>query len=457
MLRSKIAVKASRGVWIYIAIVFLCYSSCNGALQDETHDIEVINYFYETAFRTDGGRIFEEAYRWTGDIPISLHGVLWKNDSLFVLDAIQEINDLKLPIFLRLTQDSIESRLRIHFGRDNSTTDSINTRKIKDTLSVSTSISGDGLIRMSDAGEILFGDINIFNRSAVYDNVDSIQGSQFRKKVVLEEIYQSLGIVGDSFTHYNSTIYEGKNLTTSLSALDKEVLKFLYRGEGNGKRIKRRDFEAEYAAVLYNNLTAEKLKELSQEHGLDRDDLHLLVDMVFLGDSSRIFTKFPRDIFYKLEGTYTRAEVEFFEALVGELNNSIPTLNGEFTGENTYWNASPTLTVHMEHKEEVGEGATLKFTYWKDSGRWLYEYRLRGVATIKLYDLDPRHKNKLITFAVLRGLGLEITEGNVLQDSSLPNLSINEKYVAYLRFLYDPRFPSGISTSEYQRLLEEMT
>src|SRR5690606_25656120 len=158
MLRSKIAVKASRGVWIYIAIVFLCYSSCNGALQDETHDIEVINYFYETAFRTDGGRIFEETYRWTGDIPISLHGVLWKNDSLFVLDAIQEINDLKLPIFLRLTQDSIESRLRIHFGRDNSTTDSINTPKIKDTLSVSTSISGDGLIRMSDAGEILYGD-----------------------------------------------------------------------------------------------------------------------------------------------------------------------------------------------------------------------------------------------------------------------------------------------------------
>lgn len=447
------------GIIIHVILVSFCCISCTESPRYDDmriYDVEVVNYFYETTFRMDGGQILEEAYRWKENIPVSLHGILWENDSLFVLSAIQDINSLELPISLTLTSDSVRSKLKIIFGNDNIVTDSINRREINKETNFRTGFSGEGRLKLSDAGEILSGEISIFNKSSVYDNLDSIQRSVFRKRVILEEIYQSMGIPGDSFTYYNSITYEGKNFTDSLSVLDKDILKFLYRKYALDKRIRRIKFEEQYADVLYNNLNAEKLKILSTEYGLEKDDLNSLKNMIFLGDSNKHFPKFPRDIFYKLEGTYTSAEVEFFKILIAELNNSIPHLNGIFTEENTFWNESPTLTIHIECRQETGKGATVISTYLKNKDKLLYDYRLNGIIKIVLPDLEQKYKNRLITFAVIRGLGLEVTDGNVLKDSSLDNLRINDKYQDYLQFLYDPRFPSGMSKIEYERLIKEM-
>src|SRR5690606_10157556 len=204
---------------------------------------------------------------------------------------------------------------------------------------------------------------SIFNRSSVYDNLDSMQRSIFRKGVILEEIYQSMGIPGDSFTYYHSAIFEGKNLKDSLSVLNRDVLKFLYSNWGLGKRIRRIEFEERYADVLYKNFTAEKLQNLSREHSLNKQDLNNLVNMIFLEDRDDIFLKFPRNIFYKLEGTDTRDDIVFYKILVEELNKAIPDLDGIFTEESTFWNEAPSLTIHFNLPKEGGEVASIVSQY----------------------------------------------------------------------------------------------
>jgi hypothetical protein len=57
--------------------------------------------------------------------------------------------------------------------------------------------------------------------------LSSITGVK-RKHVILEEITQSLGLANDSMRYPDSIFYEGESYITSLSKMDKEVIKMLY-------------------------------------------------------------------------------------------------------------------------------------------------------------------------------------------------------------------------------------
>ena len=58
--------------------------------------------------------------------------------------------------------------------------------------------------------------------------ISSTVTSVNRKHVILEEITQSLGLANDSMKYPDSIFYNGDSYITSLSKMDKGVIKMLY-------------------------------------------------------------------------------------------------------------------------------------------------------------------------------------------------------------------------------------
>lgn len=103
----------SLGVSVYEALNF---NKLNKKEIVDQYGLEVINYFYETAFHDDKAGKMGEIVMWKNDIQVSLHGNLLKNDSLYVEDALSILNALETSISLKFADDPNKSNLKIFFG-----------------------------------------------------------------------------------------------------------------------------------------------------------------------------------------------------------------------------------------------------------------------------------------------------------------------------------------------------
>ena len=64
-------------------------------------------------------------------------------------------------------------------------------------------------------------------------------------------------------------------------------------------------------------------------------------------------------------------------------------------------------------------------------------------------------QHEKLTQALFKALGL-FTRDKILVNASPDSLDIDTKCEAYFRFLYDPRFPSGITNAEFGKLLKSI-
>jgi len=423
---------------------------------------EVINYFYETAFHMDrGGGIRDEALRWKEDIRVSLHGEMLENDSAFVMEALSEINSLDLPIPMSLVSDPGESNLQIFFGNAETVAerlmaDSVITLTVNSGLTVGVGVFGER------SGVAEWARIGIPNNSKIYSQTNSFSDSLVRKGVILEEMIQVLGIVGDSYTYCNSRFFEGGVKLEGLSDIDRKVVELLYDSRVFGERIMRKSFEAKYADLLYDRINSEKLHSLAHEYGLDRHDLDSLREMVFHPESGERLVKFPRTAFLKLSGDSTKGDVEFCRALVARFNTITPWFQLELEESNTTRNQFPTLTIHYEEEEKY-KGVTntqvrvvtseMMFTYHISGDIWMRFHNPK--EEVIPYHNAVSFQHEKLTQALFKALGL-FTRDKILVNASPDSLDIDTKCEAYFRFLYDPRFPSGITNAEFGKLLKSI-
>ena len=457
---SKIGIAASL-IWILVPIY--CFTSCGPKILDREEVIneygpEVINYFYETAFHTDmGGGIRDEAFRWKDDIRISLHGEMLKNDSAFVKEALLEINSLDLPISMSLVSDPENSNIKAFFGDPETLAKML---MVDSVTTVGVAITGD------KSGAIEWTKIGILNNARIYSQTDSASASLLRKKTILEEITQSLGIVGDSYTYYSSYFFEGANEggneVEGLSAIDRKVVEFLYDGRVFPEKILRTSFEEKYADLLYDRIDPEKLSSLLHEYGMDRHGLDSLQEMAFRPETGERFVKFPRTVFLKLSGDSTIADVKFCTALIARFNAITPWFQLELVGSNKIWNGCPTITIHYEEADKY-KGVTYSQVRVKTS-EMMFTYQLCGDIWMKFHnpkkELIPYHRavsfhHELLTRALFKALGLSTRE-KILVNATTDSLEIDKKYENYFRLLYDPRFPSDITKAEFGKLLESI-
>lgn len=81
-----------------------------------------------------------------------------------------------------------------------------------------------------------------------------------REKIVLEEIVQSLGVIGDSYNYPSSMFFQNDNSEKQFTELDKRILSLLYEPALLADYT-REAFEKDFSDVLYISNTDEKLRK----------------------------------------------------------------------------------------------------------------------------------------------------------------------------------------------------
>lgn len=191
----------------------------------ENFSSEEITYFYETIFFVDAeARNFKPFQRntktnkWNKDIRIKTFGDT-KNKNIRELEkTVAYLNSLELPIKINIVETE-NYNLGIYFGD-------------KEIIEKSTGIELPKLFKTNSGFGRFYVNSEYFIESAIIginDSVDTI--GIYKANRLLEEIVQSLGIIGDSYSHVNSVFYQGdKNLRyqEKLAKIDERILQLLY-------------------------------------------------------------------------------------------------------------------------------------------------------------------------------------------------------------------------------------
>lgn len=446
----------------YRIILLYCCASCNfdqfrkQKILDQ-YGLEVVNYFYETAFHEDTSTdVLNNVYKWKDDIKVSLQGDLLKNDSLFVKEALSKINALNIPISINLVTDSKKSNLKIFFGNFKTLQDSLKFKLEPKFLGV-------GHIK-NNTKYITSGIIGIRNDPKL-DSLDTNESSYLmRKKVILEEITQVLGIIGDSYTFYESLFFEGNNNVDDLSNIDKKTIEFLYnKNVFKDYEIKREDFEKMFSNELYCSLNTNKLYNLANEYGLDNRDLYSLKKIIFSDKAKEkdVFTKFARKNFLKIHGVSTKDQLDFCKAFAEELSEFTPYFQLEYAEKTTAFNKIPPIVINYKESEEY-KGRIRVVSNYYTSKNMVFPYKITGGIfvdycnpnkEIMTYSEAMLVHNLSVVVSVFQMLGLNFSKESLL-DKKL-NLKISNKQKSYFKLVYDPHFPSRITKLEYEKLLKK--
>ncbi len=294
----------------------------------DTYSVEAINYFYETVFYQDNVGVRDTALKWEKDIWIQIEGTLWPNDSLYVRDAVEELNNLNLPIKLHITNDTAVVNMKVYFGDCDYLKEKV-ARLPERAL-------GGGF--STETTSIQSASVAITNNAPRYYR-SFVDSTQFRKAVILEEITQGLGVIGDSWLNYHSLFFEGMAMK-NLTEIDKEVIRLLYEPVIPAK-LARSDFEVYFKDELYTVNPKQKLVDYVKANNVPKRYLEVIRDNSF--HDSTLF-KYPKQVFVKLEGDYQDADLEFCQRAVNLLNTVSDQLHLEIVDDNI-WNQLPSVTI----------------------------------------------------------------------------------------------------------------
>jgi hypothetical protein len=182
-----------------------------------------ITYFYETVFFTDpqfkeSKKFIENTkiYKWNKDVYIRAFGDLSKENLEKLQETVKYLNTLKLPIKIYITEKE-NYNVDIYFGNEQYITKNYKGYLPKSVVGIAMQFSKSDYFL--DKGTIAI------NTKSSYDYVF------YKSNVILEELTQTLGIPGDSYSYPNSTFYQGeKNYKYSkiLSPVDVKILQLLY-------------------------------------------------------------------------------------------------------------------------------------------------------------------------------------------------------------------------------------
>lgn len=204
------------------------------------YSAEAIRHFYDCYFFIE----FKDEERprinkWKSDITISLWGSYSKEDSLIVSNTVNSINSLNLPIQASIQPTVKKSNLKITF----------------------------------DSYECNFhGKVTVnYLKRHIHDgqiNIDNCVTGELRKEVIEEEIFQSLGLLGDSHSQIDSKFNQIKYKYSPITALDIEIIKILYDSRLNHD-VTLSKFQNIFKEILQLELDISGLRKLSVEKNIN--------------------------------------------------------------------------------------------------------------------------------------------------------------------------------------------
>jgi len=442
--------------FVFILLIFLAsgfFSLCQSAGKTisksdlnrlkQTYSSEAINYFYVTGYCLDGVGRSEFVSKWNKDIQIYLEGALWPNDSIYVKKAIAEINDLNLPVKLFLTNDTSLANMRMYFG---------NYEYLEKKMgSQNRNFFGTGIIpEYTSFFEV--SRIGISNNSRGYLNMNTSDSLKIRQSTILEEIGNSLGITGDSWLHCNSLFFEGHDCSLKLSALDKEIICFLYEPCIPAK-YPRKQFEKDFKDVLYHEDADKKIINYVTTNKIPQKQL------VFISSNSSLnghIYKFPEPIFVKLKGDYQKQDLEFCKKTIAYYNTISHQLKFEIA-EDDYKHEVPCIDLIYNDSLNLDRFLAERAI---EIGGSMFGSRVKG--SIKLsYQKTALAKNrakrdKMLFNALFKILGFDNANDDFSITDTNGNLVLKPEYKDVLTLLYNPVIPHDFTSVEMDKVIRAL-
>jgi len=441
---------------VFIFLIFLasgffsqCKSSENNISKSDltrlkqTYSSEAINYFYDTGYCLDGVGTSEFVSKWNKDIQIYLEGELWPNDSIYVKKAIAEINELNLSVKLFLTNDTSLANIKMYFG---------NYEYLEQKMgSQNRNFFGTGIIPYYTS-YIECSRIGIANITQGYFNMNTSDRLETRQSIILEEISNSLGITGDSWLHYKSLFFEGHDCTLKLSALDKDIIRFLYEPCIPAK-YPRKQFEKDFKDVLYHEDADTKiLNFISTNKTLQKE-------LVYISQNSSMnghIYKYPDHIFIKLKGDYQKQDLEFCKKAIEYYNTISDQLKFEIA-EDDYKHEVPCINIIYNDSLNLDRFFAERAI---EIGGSMFGSRVKG--SIKLsYQKSALAKNrakrdKLLFNALFKILGFDNANDDFSITDTNGKLALKPEYKEMLSLLYNPVIPHDFTSVEMDKVIRTL-
>ncbi|WP_176885205.1 DUF2927 domain-containing protein [Dyadobacter soli] len=284
------------------------------AVLKQKYGARTVNYFYETVFHEDFARKNNDnLLKWTDDPTIAIKGRASRMDTASVREVIAEIDALGLPVKCRLAQAPDSGAIQIFFGNVGEVASFIGFEDL-DAMGVDTSSSFGFAKPESYEGRLIKARVGIY-----FSPNDTTAAS--RREVVLEEIVQTLGIFGDSYSYPSSLFFQNWNPQKRFTDLDKQVLRLLYE-PAILPNYSRLSFETDFADNLYAVNSNEKLQKYLQNSSLNSQMARDL-DEIFSGD---LLLKHPKEVNVFLFGAFSRRDSVTIAEASSELSKLSPNL-----------------------------------------------------------------------------------------------------------------------------------
>ncbi|MCF0069763.1 DUF2927 domain-containing protein [Dyadobacter sp. CY261] len=409
----------------------------------QKYDARTVNYFYETVFHEDFGKgNNENLWKWTNDPTIVIKGRASAADTTFVREAIAEINTLGLPLKCRLAQTPDSGAIQIFFGNVKEVASFLGVGNL-DVMGVDISSSFGFAKPESYEGRLINARIGIY-----FSPNDTT--AALRKKVVLEEIVQALGIFGDSYSYPSSLFFQNSNPQKRFTDLDKNVLRLLYE-PAILPDYSRLSFEMDFADSLYPVNSNEKLQKYLRNFPVN-PQIAKDLDEIFSGD---LLLKHPKEVNVFLFGAFSRQDSASIAEASSELSKLSPNLKiaiGQHHGSEPDHGVVISLTENKKQEPAVlQEGKTI-------AGKsCMYPKIIKNKISLS-FNLSDRSKElrqqSLVSSLYFSLVPIKMTKSRIEQLYTLTNdrILFTRYYADLLRIVYANEFVDGYDRREFVKL-----
>lgn len=400
-----------------------------------------INYFYETNFHEDFSiEKLSKVSKWNYSPKIAIVSNKNSEERRYVQRAINQVNALNLPIKYTLTDTKDSAAIKIFFGDFeqvraflNLDSTSVNDDDPSGSTGTVNAISFDGIMDKADIG--------------IYFAKEDLNSSG-RYKVVLEEIIQSLGAGGDSYSYPRSLFFENDNPAKSLTQLDVDVLSLLYES-AIPANYTRQAFEKDFSGDLYAVNTHQKIKHLLEKNP------QFSVDDIEKCFTKGILLKHPKET-----NIYLSGDVQKEDSLM--VKHAILSLN----------KISPNIKIKLAGSTDREAGYGIFFTFRHSNHQKALIRRINGVAMGKDCMFPKLTKNKILLSYRTGKIDTKLRQRSIIealyfslipmpQEPSRTNqlftikdryITFTPRYVNLLKSLYSNEFLDGLKLSEFMKI-----
>lgn len=438
----------------YIATSFLSCQSRNEINSDEVlrlkrkYDIATINYFYETVFHEDfNDAKSDNLLKWNSDPKIVLVGNPSETELGYVKKAISRINRLNLLIKCVLEAKSDTNSIEIFFG---------NVKEVGAYLQADSLIQKDidTTSHFGLAYSISYDDIlSKVNIGICYNEKDTLRS--IRENVVLEEIVQSLGINGDSYTYPGSLFFQNDNPTKSFTKLDQDVLSLLYE-PAIPTDYPRVSFEKNFADVLHHVDTKRKIKDLLRKFPENRYSIDDVEACFTKGE----LLKHPREVGVHLHGSIQKEDSATLKTAIVAINKISPNLNVRLAQSRT---SEPDYGIILNLKQINYQEAAIQGTSEVIKGSSCMFPKLIKYKTTLSFNGSEKSR-KFRQQSIIEALYFSLVQmprnrlgANKLFEVREDTVDFNKYYADLLSLIYSEEFVDGLKLTDFRKIKSTIT